>query len=420
MFLRQPHLAGRAVLLLVSAALLALAGCAAAGGGNNNGGGNPRSNPGTQPVIKNFFGLDIHNGQHFPSQPFGYWRLWDAAVDWAHVEPARGTYDFSLLDQYVSLAESKHVQLLYVLGNTPSWSATDPTSPSNERIPGASSPPKDIEHWHEFVQTLATRYKGRIQAYEVWNEIDLPGYWTGTVQQAIQMAQVAYNTIKGIDSGAMVMAPSLVGHDGPSWLQQFLSGGGAQVTDAIPYHLYNVLPAPEDALTNDKTVLAIATQFNKPLWDTEEGVGPWGGTLFDDQNAAAAFVARTLILQTSLGISHVIWYAWDDRGGWVHLFLVGPDFVTPTPAGNAFFQVQGWLQSADVSCSQDQSDFSWQCTLSGTDGTTRYAVWNPLTSETFAVPSSWNVGHWRDVQGNSQAITGGQVDLGASPILLEP
>src|SRR5512146_1799343 len=136
--------------------------------------------PGTS--VKRSFGLDIHDPMnHWPSQPFGFIRLWDANVEWAHIAPSRGVFDFSRLDQYVSQAEKHHVEIIYVMGNTPWWAATNPNSKSNENIPGANSSPTNLQDWQDYVRAVVTRYQGRIQAYEIWNEANLAGYSTGSM-----------------------------------------------------------------------------------------------------------------------------------------------------------------------------------------------------------------------------------------------
>ncbi len=414
---RTAALRGMAAVLL-GISLIALNTCLGGGGNNDQTGGNGPTQNSQGVVVKNAFGFDIHDPiNHWPSVPFTYWRIWDSTVDWPRVETARGVYDWSRLDQYVALGQQHNVKMVYVLGNTPQWAATNPQSPSNEVLPGASSTLKNVQDWGNFVQAVVTRYKGQIQAYEIWNESDLLGYWTGTIADMLQMTQIAYTTIKQVDPSATVLAPSLVAGNGLVWLQQYMAAGGDKYTDAIAYHLYTTDLAPENALTFQKAILAVAQQYNKPEWDTEVGFGPWG--TFNDQESAA-YLARVFILQTSLGISHIMWYAWDDRGPWVHLYMVQPDLTTPTLAATAFTQVSNWLQSATVSCTNDQTDLSWQCTLNEADGSTKYVVWNPITPETFTIPSSWQVGQVQDLTGNTTAISGGQVTISASPVLLEP
>ncbi len=403
-----PAIAAAAVVVLV----LLLQACAGLRAGD------PETlRPRNKTSVDNTFGFDIHDPvRHWPSQPFGWWRMWDANVDWARVEPAAGVFDFSLLDQYVALAAQHNVKIIYVLGNTPAWASTDPTHVGTEGVAGGTAPPVQLQDWQSFVQAVATRYKGRIAAYEVWNEANLNGYWTGSVSEMMQLVQSAYATIKHADPAATVLAPSVVAGSGLDWLSQFLSSGGNAVTDAIAYHLYDTAKLPEQAVSFDQQVLAIAQQWGKDVWDTEVGWGPWG--TFDERESAA-FLARTFILQTAQGVTHIVWYAWDDRGPWVHLFLLESDLQTPTLAAMAFGQVQTWLEGSMTTCSS-QSDDTWECTLTTSDGKLKYVVWNSAGAQSFSIPSSWNVGHVTDLQGNSHKLAGGQLNIDPSPVLLTP
>ncbi len=377
----------------------------------------PRSIHSTQKTtVGSGFGFHIHAPLlHWPGESFAYWRMWDAAVDWARVEPQAGVFDFSLLDQYVALAAQRNVKIIYVLGNTPQWASTDPTRVGTQGLPGATAPPADVQVWRNFIQTLVTRYRGQIYAYEVWNEVNLKGYWTGSADQMLQMSQIAFQTIKAIDPAAFVLAPSLVAGSGIDFLKNFMASGGDAFTDAVPYHLYSTNKVPEDVIDFDQQAITTSQQWGKQVWDTEFGWGPWG-TWTD--SAAAAFLARSLILQSAQGISHIVWYAWDDRGPWVHLYLLESDFTTPTPAATAFQQVTSWLMGSTISCAE-QSDGSWQCPLNR-NGRTSYIVWSPASTESFTVPSSWGVTTATDVEGNTQSIHGGQVEITESPVLLQP
>ncbi len=413
---------GHVLFRLFAAAVIAIAVMGQAGcqGIASIGGAQPvhLSQPTSTPAsVQRTFGLHVHDAlTHWPNVPFQEWRLWDATVDWPRVEPVRGSFDFSRLDKYVKLAEQHNIKLIYVLGNTPAWAAVDPTAASNEGLPGASSPPANAQDWQDFVEAVVSRYKGRIQAYEVWNEANLSGYWRGGLDGMLQLTQIAYRTIKQADPAATVLAPSVEARSGMDWLSKFLAGGGADNTDAIAYHLYSTNPVPEQIVGYYQDVMAIGQQWNKPIWDTEVGWGPWGTF---DEIESASFLARTVILQAAAGLTHINWYAWDDRGGWVHLYLVGPDMKTPTRAGIAFREIQSWLQGVAVACSSD-SDGTWQCQLTAAKSQPKYIVWNPVAPVAFAIPAGWQVRQMRDLQGNLQEISGGQMQIDSMPLLLEP
>jgi hypothetical protein len=274
-----------------------------------------------------------------------------------------------------------------------------------------------MQDWQTFVQQFATRYRGRIYAYEVWNEVDLDGYWTGSISQAVQMAQIAYQTIKQVDPAAIVLSPSLVAGNGKDYLKKFFAAGGNNYSDAVAYHLYDTNRTPELIVEPVyQEPLAIAQQYGKTIWDTEVGWGPWGDWSDHD---AAAYTARTLILQAAVGINVIVWYAWDDVGPWVHLYFVRPDRVTPTPAAAAYGQVQEWLLNSTVSCTSTP-DGTWQCPVIGPNGSQKYVVWNMNGNSTFSIPSAWAIKTVTDLAGNAQSSPGGTLSISTSPVLLTP
>src|SRR5208337_5463220 len=61
------------------------------------------------PIPPTLFGMHIHSmviprpymhqPDPWPAVGFGSWRLWDAYVDWTHLEPERGKWTFDTLDK---------------------------------------------------------------------------------------------------------------------------------------------------------------------------------------------------------------------------------------------------------------------------------------------------------------------------------
>jgi hypothetical protein len=402
---------------LAAAVLLAsICGCR---GISSNGGVPAALAPHDASAVTQRFGMTMHDAiHHWPSVTFGYWRVWDANASWPYIETARGVYDFSLLDQYVDLAQQHNIKMIYDFGNTPKWASRDPATVGTQGLPGATAPPVNMQDWQDYVNTTVKRYKGRIYAYEIWNEVDLPGYWTASMGDMLNMVKVAYTTIKQIDPAAIVLAPSLVAGNGIKYLKDFFNAGGAQYSDAVAFHLYDIVEQPEQSIENFYIpATQTAAEWGKQVWDTEVGWGPWG--TFPSEQDEAAFTARTLILQAASGINVIVWFAWDDRGPWVHIYFVGPDFQTPTLSAMAFQQVQGWLADSAISCS-NTPDGTWQCPVVPSSGKTKYIVWNMNGPDSFAIPASWNIQNATDLTGQVSSVPGGSVLIGTSPILLNP
>jgi len=74
--------------------------------------------------------------------------------------------------------------------------------------------PYDVDEFNKFCWNLATRYKGRILYYEIWNEPQLSEFLYPYTSEELNclatMTSRAYSTIKSIDSSTMVLAASVL------------------------------------------------------------------------------------------------------------------------------------------------------------------------------------------------------------------
>jgi len=111
------------------------------------------------------------------------------------------------------------------LVKTPSWASSVRTSRADEeRI--AAGPPANLEDWRHFVDRIASRYKGRIEAYEVWNEPNWHHFYTGDIQTVVEMTRIAAESIHAIDPGALVVSPSAPVSTDSSGLRPFSGRAG--------------------------------------------------------------------------------------------------------------------------------------------------------------------------------------------------
>ena len=163
----------------------------------------------SQTIPPSFFGLHIHNAgakTPWPSVAVPEWRLWDAHVSWADLEPARGMWHFDTLDRYVSMAQEHNTEILLTFGYTPAWASARPDEHSASK-PGFAAEPKNLEDWRTFVETVASRYKGRIHSYEIWNEPNLKQFWSGSTDQLVAMTRMASEVIHGVDLKLSLFRP---------------------------------------------------------------------------------------------------------------------------------------------------------------------------------------------------------------------
>lgn len=389
-------------------------------------------------IPANLFGMHIHRASSttpWPTAPFKTWRLWDASVSWSHLEHKKGQWHFDILDQYINMAEQHQVEVLLPLGLSPTWASKRPKELSAyPKLLGAAAEPKNIEDWRNYVRTVATRYKGKVRYYEIWNEPNLKKFYSGTIEQMVALSREAYLILKQVDSSITVVSPAATGSDtGSSWLEQYLSKGGGAYADVIGFHFY-VTPDPPEAIVplvkKVQQMMATHGVSNKPLWNTETGwvIANSKGSVDPKRSGfpanmkvlakyeAAAYVARSYILAWAAGLKRFYWYAWDNHV----MGLTEVDGKTLKPAATAYAEVQKWLVGAQMTKCETDSQKTWTCRLNRTQGYTAWIIWNPERKLSFNVPKNWGVQQMQNLEGVKQDIkTKNSVDIGSSPLLLE-
>ena len=122
---------------------------------------------------------------------------------WRDIEPSKGLFDWSHTDWIVDTCAEVGLDLLVRVDHQPQWAG------GNYPING---PPDDYNDLGDFLYAVASRYRGRIRAYEVWNEPNLAREWGGRRPRPIEYApllRIAYRRIKEADPDALVMSAGL-------------------------------------------------------------------------------------------------------------------------------------------------------------------------------------------------------------------
>lgn len=366
-----------------------------------------------------YFGLHIHHLESatptpWPNMPVPTWRLWDAGVNWPDLEPDKLQWRFDRLDRYVSLAEKHGTSILLPLGGSPSWASARPDAPSPYQA-GFTAEPANIEDWRTYVRTVVSRYKGRIRAYEIWNEPNLKDFWSGTTDQMVTLTKEASQIIHAVDPNAMVVSPSATADFGIPWLAEFLKKGGGQFVDVIGYHFY-VAKLPEELVPLIQRVQQVISEnglANKPLWNTESG---WiAAARADSEEIAGGILARAYILAWASGVQRFYWYAWDNQQMGITTYNEVEHRVTP--AGHAYEIIQQWLVGARMDSCTESADHNWICQLSRA-GIKQWLVWNSQGNHKFDVPGAWRVRSVTPLLHERRPLNGSSVDIGPTPALL--
>lgn len=251
-----------------------------------------------------------------------YIRLWDVGVTWKDVNPLPDTWNWSRLDYLVDLAEKNgSTDICYVLGMTPHWAAKNPQADHFAPWigPASNSAPLRMEDWDKYVWNVATRYRGRIKYYQVWNEPQLKEFWhdISDLDFLAKMTKRAHNLIKRVDPDAKIVAAPILPR--PS------SGGvrrGSHYLNALrrlnwPVDIFSchVYPEPRRGPKRwrflvrkvNRALLALDAP-NKPLWVTETNYNLLNG-MIRSKRKVRRYIRKTNKYANRSGVDRIYWYA---------------------------------------------------------------------------------------------------------------
>jgi hypothetical protein len=438
-------------------------------------------------IQADFFGIHI-NKETSPwplFSPFPAYRTLGSQIKWADIEKCDGgadsanpCYQWQKFDSWLNLALSNGADVMFTLYATPSWASSrgsrcagagSPdagcTGPADlncafqtQNGPGICDPPSDIDavpgsglgdgtnkHFRDFVTALLQHAgPGKIRFWEIWNEPNISGEWTGSNAQMLRMARDARSIVHSVDPNALFTTPAVANAvvAARNWLLPYLQAGGGDLADVIAFHGYiqtgacpTQCPVPEDEVTlinNVRSVAATAGQQNKPLFDTEVS---WGEkSNLTDPTARSAFTGRMYLLSISGGVNRLYWYGldfpisslggsgefWAPTGNPDGCVVSAPEGGDICPAGIAVQQLFRWVVGTVMIQPCAAISTTWRCGLMASNGYQALAVWDTSGSPVnFSAPLGYI--QFRTLDGTIHAIdpTNRNIAAGPSPILLE-
>jgi hypothetical protein len=162
-------------------------------------------------------------------------------VSWEETEPQPGTLNWGEWDRLIVTYRKARFNILLSIVKSPDWARPANTDFSQE------GPPADPNTYATFVGELAQRYKGGVQAIEVWNEQNLSREGGGSPmppESYVALLSAAYRAIKSADPSIIVVsgAPTPAGDvpgaatDDINYLNAMYAAGLKNVSDAIGVH----------------------------------------------------------------------------------------------------------------------------------------------------------------------------------------
>ncbi|SNT01345.1 cellulase family glycosylhydrolase [Rhodococcoides kyotonense] len=206
------------------------------------------------------------------------------SIPWASVEPVQNQLVWTAVDRVVNAVSARGISMLGIIAYTPAWATSPPGQPINTR-------PASPALFGQFAGKVAARYKGKIEAYEIWNEPNGAMFYGPSPDAAgyTDLLKSAYPAIKSADAGATVVGGVLgsvvdmAGVQNPvSFMQQMYAAGAGGKFDALSFHPYQyslkfadgvyVDDSPARQVMDIRAAMVANGDGNKKIWATEYGV----------------------------------------------------------------------------------------------------------------------------------------------------
>ncbi|WP_158507159.1 cellulase family glycosylhydrolase [Subtercola sp. Z020] len=226
-------------------------------------------------------------------------------IMWILIQPNDGSYTWGIFDYAVAESRARGLTILGIITTCPPWAAL------NGGNAGGTMRPATTGTYAKFAGVVAKRYKGKIAAYEIWNEPNARMYFAPDPDPTFygQLVRAAYPVIKAADPAATVLAgvmgPAFDG-DGLlspiTFLTRMYAAGAAGRFDALSFHPYDYTQGFASATLWDNTAARRMIEMHaimvkngdglKKIWITEYGAPTGTGGVSETRQAA--------LLQSSL------------------------------------------------------------------------------------------------------------------------
>lgn len=190
--------------------------------------------------------------------------------------------NWSGLDAAIAGAQARGLKVLGILSTL-----GDYQRPSGSSYNYGPTTDRDRANFADFARMAATRYKGKVAAWEIWNEPNLHGYWAPTPSAAdyTKLLKAVYPVLKSVDPSVKVVTGGTGGYSAApdikatDWMQALYDNGARPYFDAMGVHGYTApwqtpvslgeMKIPN--LLRYRAILDRNGDSGKQLWLTETG-----------------------------------------------------------------------------------------------------------------------------------------------------
>lgn len=176
---------------------------------------------------------------------------------WKDIERQPDEWHWAEADKLLAEAEKRDLRVIARLGGTPDWA-------TSTRGDMTDTPPDELSEWADYCAAISGRYRGRIAAYQIWNEPNLSREWGNREPNAAQyvaLLAACSDAIRANDPKAILISAGLAptgnydarAHRDDIYLNALYDAGFQQYIDVVGVHAPGFSPptySPDEAEAN--------------------------------------------------------------------------------------------------------------------------------------------------------------------------
>jgi hypothetical protein len=193
------------------------------------------------------------------------------------------------------------LKVLQVFHDSPGWAVDKQL----DQQAGARRFTRDLRVLYKFCKAMAERYKGRVLAWEPWNEANIDVFGGHTIDEMCSHQKAAYLGFKAGDPNLTVCWNVYAGAGTALHTQGVLENESWPYFETYNIHSYS---KPEDYI--GQFAPAREAACGRPIWISECGIGlpwktarPWSELSLEDELKQAEFIARSYTSSLFAGVN---------------------------------------------------------------------------------------------------------------------
>jgi hypothetical protein len=174
------------------------------------------------------------------------------------------------VDQVMEQAFATGAPVHAILEGCPPWLATADTYAEAVRRKRPHICVPRLDAWAAMLEELIPRYRDRVAAWELWNEVDITQFWIGTPEEYVALWQATMPAMRRLDPGKPVFTGGLA-CQGRDMVDAFVDGGLTSDATWIANHCYAGQSPMWEAENGQLESMLYARGVTTPIHANEQG-----------------------------------------------------------------------------------------------------------------------------------------------------